>query len=367
MSQDKTGALNLKQAPGYYLFKILGCYGFSHALVDATCAATVLGISGLYGYKLEDIAWLILMYNIITFGTQPLTGIISDHFKSPVFIAITGCLITALGAVIVYIQPIIAVILVGAGNSLFHVGGGTISLNLTPDRTTAPGIFVAPGALGLCIGILIGKGGHFIAWPFVILLILFSMIMLLIKIPDINYEKKKFSLTNGLFELILLLILFSISIRALIALSLTLPWKADITLLLILTMSVVLGKIAGGLLADKFGWMRVSITALIISAPLLAFGHKLPFIAITGAFLFQLTMPVTLVAIATMFKGRPGFAFGLPCLALIIGAFPSFTDIKYLYLNSWIILLTILCSLTALFIALWLYFKYNLNTKEQKV
>jgi threonine/homoserine/homoserine lactone efflux protein len=35
-----------------------------------------------------------------------------------------------------------------------------------------------------------------------------------------------------------------------------------------------------------------------------------------------MTMPVTLVAIADLFPERPGFAFGLTCLALIAGALP---------------------------------------------
>ena len=36
-----------------------------------------------------------------------------------------------------------------------------------------------------------------------------------------------------------------------------------------------------------------------------------------------MTMPVTLLAIYRAFPDEPGFAFGLPTLALLVGAIPS--------------------------------------------
>ena len=243
------------------------------------------------------------------------------------------------------------------GNSLFHVGGGAISLNLTPERTTAPGIFVAPGAFGLGLGVYIGLHGYFVMWPFVLLLMLACIAICFISTPDINYNIKRFEFKKGLFELILLLLMISVAIRGLVGLSLTLPWKSNLLLLIALTLGIVFGKAIGGILADKFGWIPVGITALAISMPLIAFGYQIPAVAIIGAFLFQMTMPITLVAIATMFSGRPAFGFGLPCMALIIGALPSFTSLKTFYTDSFVILGTIAIGFIALTAGLILYFK----------
>jgi hypothetical protein len=41
-------------------------------------------------------------------------------------------------------------------------------------------------------------------------------------------------------------------------------------------------------------------------------------------FLFNFTMPITLVAISNTLPGRPGFSFGLTTLALIIGVIPTY-------------------------------------------
>jgi hypothetical protein len=67
--------------------------------------------------------------------------------------------------------PFAAVIFAGIGNALFYIGGGTISLSLIPRKATAPGIFVAPGALGVLVGTLLGKSGNFSAWPLLLALI----------------------------------------------------------------------------------------------------------------------------------------------------------------------------------------------------
>lgn len=148
-------------------------------------------------------------------------------------------------------------------------------------------------------------------------------------------------------------------LRSLVGLAIEFPWKSDINLLIILTLAVVLGKALGGIIADKFGWVRVTITGLLISAPLLAFGKDYILLAIPGMFLFNLTMPVTLVALANIFRGREGFAFGLTTLALVIGSLPTFTPIKYVFNDPLLVLVAVLISAFILNKGLRLYFAEN--------
>lgn len=58
---------------------------------------------------------------------------------------IAGCI---LGAFL----PLISICLIGVGNSLYHVAGGSRCLNLKYDRTFASGVFVGPGNIGLVTG-----------------------------------------------------------------------------------------------------------------------------------------------------------------------------------------------------------------------
>jgi FSR family fosmidomycin resistance protein-like MFS transporter len=302
---------------------------------------------------------LVLIYNVLAFGTQPLFGRLTDLLKTPRWSAAIGCIVTAASIFGLRFSPMAAVLLAGVGNALFHVGGGTISLNLTPQRATAPGLFVAPGALGLAAGIAIGKAGLFVPWPFVSLLLICCIGMWMVKIPSIDYQRKSVPMAFTFFGVMVLLLLVSISIRTLVGFSVAFPWKADSTLLATLVVAVFFGKAAGGILADRYGWLLVAVSALLISAPLIAFGANMPGVAIVGVFLFNLTMAVTLAAVAGAFPGRPGFAFGITCIFYLAGGLLAFTYGKDFLSNPWIVTLVILCSAAALFGGLRMFSNYR--------
>jgi FSR family fosmidomycin resistance protein-like MFS transporter len=157
------------------------------------------------------------------------------------------------------------------------------------------------------------------------------------------------------FETVIVLLLLSVAIRSLVGQSLVLPWKADPTLLFALTLAVVLGKALGGILADRYGWAAVAVSGLAASAPLLAFFAQVPALAITGTFLFNLSMPVTLACLAGMLPGKSGFAFGLTALALIIGALPALVLLQAWTGAPGFIFISILVSIAALYFGLQLY------------
>jgi FSR family fosmidomycin resistance protein-like MFS transporter len=295
----------------------------------------------------------VLIYDVIAFSTQPLFGLLVDRFRTPAQAAALGILLVAAATILTPI-PLLAAMIAGVGNAVFHVGGGVVSLNLAPGRATLPGVYVAPGALGLTLGIMIGKSGDFVAWPFVLLLLVSAALILLIPRVEIAAPCP---LPGDLrwFEAVILLLLLSIAIRSLVGMSLVMPWKADPALLIVLTLAVVLGKALGGILADRFGWIATAVTGLVVSAPLLAFFAPVPALAIAGVFLFNLSMPVTLVGVAGMLPGKAGFAFGLTTLALIAGAFPTFTPLRALTGQNLFICATILVSVAALYGGLRLY------------
>jgi FSR family fosmidomycin resistance protein-like MFS transporter len=250
--------------------------------------------------------------------------------------------------------PFLAALIAGIGNALFHVGGGVISLNLDSGKAALPGIYVAPGAFGLMVGTLIGKGGHFLAWPFILLLIGAALSILRVPRPAMPAPRP---LPENLrwFEAVILLLLVSVAIRSMVGLSLVLPWKSDIDLLVALTGAVVLGKVLGGILGDRFGWTTVAGSGLILAAPLLAFFPQIPVLVIVGTFLFNLSMPITLICLAEMLPGKSGFAFGLTTLALILGALPTFTRLHLVTSRQTFIFAAILISITALYGGLQLY------------
>jgi len=341
----------------------LAVFGLTHALVDATCAVVVLSMAGIQNLAIQDSVYLIVLYNVLAFALQVPLGLLVDKYRNPRAAAILGGLLVALSTGLVFLSPIFAVITAGIGNALFHLGGGTISLNLMPGRATPPGIFVAPGAVGLFAGGLIAKSGNFQGIWFFGLIILACLAMAKVEIPKINYMAETAGPKANYLEMAILLLFISIVVRSLVGSVLAFPWKSDFSLVVVMVFAVLLGKALGGVLADMFGWRKVAAGALLASAPLVTFGAATPEVAIMGLFLFNMTMPVTLTAISNMLPGRPGFAFGLNCLALIIGAFPSFTKMRLVFVDKTLILLVVLASVGALYYGLGMYSKSRQNAK----
>lgn len=326
-------------------------YGLTHALVDASCAFVIF-----FGLKLKVSAIeffnLAVLYDVVAFGFQAPLGILIDKFRVPKISAVLGCFLTIFSIAIVNNYSLLAILLAGVGNALFHLGGGTISLNIISKKAAVPGIFVAPGALGLAIGTLLGKGNYNAGWVFIFLLSFSIVAIFYSKEPIIDYQVGKVKPAGNIFWPVLIFLMFSVSIRSLVGMVVSFSWKSNMTLFWILTLAVVGGKAFGGVLADRFGWKKVGVVSLLISAPLLSFAAGKPLLAILGMFLFQMTMPITLSAISNLLPGRPGFSFGLTCLALILGALPSFFGFKDILGNQWIILLMIICSAVTIFAAL---------------
>ncbi|XUW99886.1 MAG: hypothetical protein TUN42_08305 [Dehalogenimonas sp.] len=328
-------------------------YGATHLMVDAVCAMLLFRILTSQPLDPNYLAYLFVLYNVLAFGLQAIFGALVDMFHASKAASIAGIFVASAAALIFVEVPVLAVILAGVGNALFHVGGGSVSLNLTPGKATAPGIFVAPGALGLMFGALVGKGNADFVLP-----VLAVMSFLTISIyrssapppappPVVPAKTGKFG-----FEFAVYLILFVIAVRSLVGLAIVFPWKTDLSLLFVLTISTVFGKGLGGYLADRFGWSRIAVTSLAISIPFLIMGVDVPILACIGVFLFNVTMPVTLAFVSNRLPGRPGFAFGLTCLALIIGALPTFIEFRPSLNNPAFLVISTISSVVALYFGL---------------
>ena len=142
-------------------------YSGLHLLVDGMCALAMFG-SLLPG---GDRGLSILVYNFCAFALQMPLGVALDALCGgkkgretdfPFLFVLAGVLCTVGGA---FLHPAV----LGIGNALFHVGGGVGTIREDDRRSwrgRGLGVFVAPGALGLYLGTVLGRGGSWQMWAF---------------------------------------------------------------------------------------------------------------------------------------------------------------------------------------------------------
>ena len=337
--------------------------GLVHALVDMASGFLVFRDVGSGLYDRHDIIVLVVLYNSLAFGGQAVVGWFADWLRAYRSTAVLGVLMqaAALLASLAWIPA--GVVLVGIGNALFHVGAGAFVLEKSGNRATESGVFVGPGAVGLCAGLWLG--GHDVACRDVLvtfLILAAPFILLVARSPKLSARGRAVelrqrsqlpSLKAGLLLLGIICAAFlvgSVTVRALVGGSVAGTWRGVSTAVMVwLAIAACGGKMLGGIVADRLGWSTVSVAALLLSAPLISLFVGTPACAIVGMLVFQMTMAVTLKATHHVMPKRPGLAFGLPCFALLAGALPGLLGYGHLF-RHWPLVLA-MTGLSALLIA----------------
>ena len=286
---------------------LLALNSLAHLLVDGLCAATVFGPLG----DDADLSVLVLVYNTLAFSTQCVVGLAADRLRRQGWAAAAAMALVVLGFALP-LPSLIRVILIGSGNSLFHVAGGIMTLERSGGKAGPLGVFVAPGAIGLTLGTL---------WPqlgtvFAVLLALCAIVVIPLErsAPVKELPRTGSGMRIGLA--VPLLLTLAVAVRAVGGSAVSFPWKTGAVMALVMTLCVFSGKTAGGFLCDRLGARKTALISIVPAAALIAFCSAWAVPALAGQLLLNLTMPVTLWLLYRAMPDSPGFAFGLAASAL---------------------------------------------------
>ncbi|HJZ48341.1 MAG TPA: hypothetical protein VKE41_14290 [Roseiflexaceae bacterium] len=342
--------------------------GLAHGVADGA-AGMLLG-SLPRTMALGQVALLVLLYNALAFGAQPLVGLAADRVGRPRAAALAGLLLLGAALLAFGQQPRLAVALAGLGSAAFHVGGGALALCATRGRAAGPGLFAAPGVVGLAGGGALAAGGFLLVSPLLLVLGVLMFAIVEVNMPILPYEQtiddrrltatgfQPSSIVNRpsssvgfeAHDLVMLVLLAAIALRSAVWTSLEFLFDGRYELLLAMALAAALGKIAGGLLADRIGWRRWALGSLALAAPLLALGGQSTLALLAGVALLQSATPVALAAAALLLPRRPAMAAGLALgLAIAIGGVPAIGGLGSTFAAP----LGLSAVLTAAALALW--------------
>lgn len=325
---------------------LLALYSLTHFWVDLSCAFLVFRtLAGT-----PDFTLCLLLYNFCAFALQMPLGLLADRFDRNGAVAGAGCLLAALAAASPL--PLLTAVTAGTGNALFHLGGGIDVLNGSTRRAAALGVFVSPGALGLYIGTLWGKGRALPLWIAPLVLILLAAAILWLcrrQFGSLRSGNAPLDLSGRAAPLLPLFLV--VVLRSYMGMNQSFPWKGTGQWALVLTLALVLGKTAGGFFMDRLRPRPAAALSLGLAAGLYLLSAS-PLPGVLAVFLFNMTMPVTLWAVARVMPGAKGFTFGLLTFGLFLGCLPSLLGWPSLLGSPWACSAAALASLALLWPAL---------------
>lgn len=303
--------------------RLLALYSAGHFLVDLACAFGMLSLLADVG---EASLTCFLLYNFCAFALQMPIGLCADRLDRNAAVAVGG-LFLVFAAYPLASLPLLCATVLGLGNCLYHVGGGVDVLHFSETKQWMLGVFVSPGALGLFLGSTLASS-PWLPRPLTVALMVASSVAVATGLHLLHPLHRPSGNAPPSIEptgrapiCAVLLLLLVVVLRSYVGLTLTFPWKTGVWSVLAVG-GVAFGKAAGGFLADRMGAVRASVASLSLCALLFLFSD----IAVCGllaVFLFNMTMPLTLFAMARLFPGARGFAFGALTFALFLGYLPT--------------------------------------------
>lgn len=336
--------------------------GISHGVADATVGFLLGSLPRTM--SLEQASWLIILYNILGFGYQPLAGILTDKLKRPRESVLVGLFLLLLALVVAGWQSQLAVVLAGMGSAAFHVGGGSLALSATPNRTTGPGIFAAPGVVGLAVGGALGWTGYSVTVPLVLLLGLMMGVIALINLPRLPHTHPKSQITNYESEdWVMLVLLVAIALISTVWTSFQFLLQTQLNFIITLAVAAAIAKIFGAILAQRWGWRGWIVGSLVVATFLLLFGAQNRLTLLLALALLQSTIPITLAVTAQMMPQQPatasGFALGL---AIILGSIPILGGLSSIAVTPTISALVVIVTAVSL---CWVFQSKAFRTKKE--
>lgn len=302
-----------------------------HLLVDGLCVCCLYLMAG-YRLDTADIVTLFLTYNILAFMTQPLTGWWIDRLEHRQVALLTaiGLLATAVALQVAVAMSewsmFVTAVLLGMGNSMFHVWGGKLTATLTGNDMRHLGIFVSSGVLGLTIGMLFASW-----WLLAGMLLLITALggaTLLCPSPIAPHSPAPTSEGDvgrsgrSYCYLLLLGILMFVMLRSFVGEVVSVGLEKKTEVLLLLAVTAMIGKAGGGWLARWCGIGRSIVVCVGITAACMMCRNAdcVPLLPVLlGVFAINCTMPMTLHLANRLLPLREGLAFGLLAAVLIPG------------------------------------------------
>lgn len=311
-------------------------YWFAHFAVEIQC----FFVLGTLFPSFSILRWCsVLLFDFIAFVTQPLWGSIFEKYNN-IKPGVMGGILLILGSIFALVFKRITVLMIlglvvfTTGNAMIHICGALSTGRVSEGKLSESAIFVSGGSFGLISGRMLATYSDLWVIAFIPAFIAIPLMYLVDKKIRERYGKEAFDFVklplkhniandkNG--NVIIIILALIVIARGYIGYGLPTGWNKLSIHTIFLYCFMGIGKLLGGVLADRFGARNVGVIGCLLALPILLASNNIMWLSLIGIALFSMTMAITLGGLFSVIKYSPGLAFGTTTVCLFIGTLPTF-------------------------------------------
>ncbi len=301
----------------------------AHFAVDFACFFLLAGSFSKVAGTTLLIGSGYLIFLILAYGLRPFLGIVLDEMPK-IHSQAVGCLLVGLACLLPPSWAWGSLFLAGVGSALFHVGALGESLAFARGFFSRNGAIISTGVFGGAVGTVLAQNSAFPRWAPVLLLTGLSLACFFFAEAR-KYPRRIRSFRHSVSRSIpnwgiLILTLIPLAVISLTGTLLRPSW-ADGPLILVPAAVCMVGRVAGGIGADRFGPRKTALVCLGTALLFMTVFTHIPWLYCVG--LGALCAPSSLCfgAATAALPEKPHLAVGTCSVAILLGALPGFFPI----------------------------------------
>lgn len=298
----------------------------AHLMVDLACFFLLAGHLTATAKTTVLIGAGYLIFLILSYGLRPYFGLFLDEYPRAHSQAI-GCLLVGVACLLPQRWAWIALFPAAVGSALFHTGALGESVAFARGYFSRNAIVLSTGVFGAALGTILAQRTTPAPWMIAVVLF-FSAFLCFFFAEARKYPRRirsfRHSITRSLPDWAILVLTAFPALAATLAASL-LPadWAKGLWTLIPAAVCMV-GRLAGGVAADRFGPRKTLVGCFGIALVLLTVFTHIPWLYCIGLGALCAPLPITFGTSTAALSTKPHFAVGICSMTVLLGTIPAF-------------------------------------------